>query len=310
MGRSGSREDWSLVLAGGDGTRLQDLTRQLTGVPIPKQYCRIVGTQSLLESTLARSALFAPPRRTMVVVNRNHLAVGHEQLRVIDPDNILVQPCNRDTGPGLLFALLRLKSRLPNATVAVFPSDHYVNDDHAFVAHVNRATNLVALHPEKIVVLGIRPSHPEPGYGYITPARPVPATATTGRAFRVAAFREKPSPDLARSLLASGSLWNSFVMVFQLTRMLELLRRVAPNEFTYMCAVSQDPQRLASVYADLTPWNFSSDFLARIPQHLIVLPVDDVHWSDWGTREAIETTLRMLNQVPPWSNPPRPRTAA
>jgi mannose-1-phosphate guanylyltransferase len=310
MERSGLQESWSLVLAGGDGTRLQDLTRQLTGLPIPKQYCRIVGKRTLLESTIARSQLFAPLARTMVVVNRNHLAVGHAQLRAVPSENILVQPCNRETGPGLLYALLLLSDRVRDAIVAVFPSDHYVDHDQVFIAHVNRAVGVVAVHPDKLAVLGIRPSHPEPGYGYITPARPVRSPAIAGLAFRVAAFREKPSADQARSLLATGSLWNSFVMVFQLSRMLELLRRTAPDEFTCMRALRRDPAQLAAVYPDLAPWNFSSHFLARIPQHLIVLPVDDVHWSDWGTREAIETTLRALNQVPPWQQARWPRPAA
>jgi len=290
-----------LILAGGDGIRLQELTREIAGEPIPKQYCRILGEHSLLEATLARAHHFAQCERTIVIVNRNHLDVGREQLRALEPRNVLVQPCNRDTGPGLLFGLLHLGRRDPQATVAVFPSDHYVGDGCVFIAHVNRAADIVTEHPDKVAVLGIRPDRAEPGYGYITPAQPLRTRQDSGPAFGVTAFREKPSAELARSLFRAGGLWNSFVMVFQVGRMLELLRGVAPAEYDRMWRHSNDPGRLAELYGEITAWNFSSHVLARIPEHLVVLPVDDVHWNDWGTRESIEHTLRVLNQPPPWT---------
>jgi len=300
---------WALILAGGDGTRLQELTREIAGAPIPKQYCRILGEHSLLEATLARAYHFAHRERTIVIVNRNHLSIGREQLRVVEPRNVLIQPCNRDTGPGLLFGLLHLARRDPGATVAVFPSDHYIGDGLTFIAHVNRAAGIVAEHPDKVAVLGIRPDRAEPGYGYITPAQPLPTRRDAGPAFRVTAFREKPSVELAHSLFRAGGLWNSFVLVFQVGRMLDLLREFAPTDVDRMWRHSGDPSSLASLYDDLTAWNFSSQILARIPEHLVVLPVDDVHWNDWGTRESIEHTLRVLNQPAPWM-PRRSATAA
>jgi len=310
MDRSAAARPWSLVLAGGDGTRLQGLTRQLTGAPIPKQYCRILGTQSLLEATLSRSRLFAKPERTLVVINRDHLAFGKEQLRGMRAGNVLVQPCNRETGPGMLFALMQLRDRALDATVAVFPSDHYVSDDRTFTDYVARAANIVSQHPEKIALLGIRPSYPEPGYGYILPGKPMRTFGGGIPAFRVAAFREKPREDLAQSLLTSGSLWNSFVMVFRVARVLELLRRFASTEFEDMQRLNSSPTSLAAQYSELRAWSFSSYFLARVPQHLIVLPVEDVQWSDWGTPESIESTFRMLNQAPPWKAVGSPRSAA
>ena len=82
---------WALVLAGGDGKRLQEFTREIAGVPIPKQYCRLLGEQSLLEATLARTLRFAPPERTLVVVNDNHLALARAQLGALPSQNVLVQ---------------------------------------------------------------------------------------------------------------------------------------------------------------------------------------------------------------------------
>src|SRR5437764_1273087 len=108
---------WALVLAGGDGTRLQELTRLIAGAPIPKQYCRIHGDESLLQATVSRIASLVSTERTLVIVNSDHLSLAREQLGGLPADNMLVQPSNRDTGPGMLFALNELAKRDAGATV-------------------------------------------------------------------------------------------------------------------------------------------------------------------------------------------------
>ncbi len=290
-------EPWALVLAGGDGTRLQELTRAIAGAPIPKQYCRILGDRSMLETTLARIAAFVPRERTLVVVSRPHLRLAEAQLGALPPSNVLVQPCNRDTGPGVLFGLLALARRAPHARVGIFPSDHYIGNERAFLGHVARALDVIERRPEKIALLGIRPDRAEPGFGYVQPAGSLePAGAS---ALHVEAFYEKPSAELAERIVRTGGLWNSFVMVFRVARMLALVKATRNAEFDEMHALTDDPPAAARVYPSLTRWNFSSDFLAQVPRHLTVLPVDDVSWSDWGTPEAIERTLTALRRERP-----------
>jgi mannose-1-phosphate guanylyltransferase len=298
-GLAATGEQWALVLAGGDGRRLQALTQVITGVPIPKQYCRIVGDRSLLESTLLRTRHLVPHDRTVVIVNHDHLEVARDQLSALPQHSLLVQPRNCDTGPGLLFSLLHLARRSPQATVAVFPSDHYIGNERRFVEHVHRATRIVEEFPDKIVLLGIPPDRAEPGYGYVEPAQPLRTVGGDG-AFHVGGFQEKPTPARARSILARGGLWNSFVMVFWLPRMLELMRAVLPVEFEEMRSLPADPTDAAARYRELRPWNFSTAFLARIPAHLVVLRAEDIQWSDWGTRQAIERTFKSLKIRPPW----------
>jgi mannose-1-phosphate guanylyltransferase len=272
-----------LGLAGGDGMRLQALTRALTGAPIPKQYCRITGDRSLLELTLARIAPLVPPERTLVVVNRDHLPLAAAQLRALPAANVLVQPANRDTGPGLLFSLRHFARRHPGAMLAVFPSDHHIRDDRAFLAHLERAAATARRLPGKLVLLGIRPDRVEPGLGYIEPAGPLGASGVE-TVLRVAAFQEKPGAEAAERLIARGALWNSFVMVFTPERALELVRETRPADYARM-------EHGEAAYAGLPPWNFSRDFLARIPEHLVTVPIDGIGWSDWGTPEAVVRSL-------------------
>jgi len=291
---------WALVLAGGDGTRLRELTALLAGAPIPKQYCRITGDRSMLESTLVRIAPLAAPERTLVIVNRDHLTLAAQQLESVPRDNVLVQPRNRDTGPGILWSLLALERRSPGSRVAVFPSDHYVGNDVAFRTCVRRAAKVVEQFPDKIVLLGIEPDHPAPGYGYVVPSGPLLPTADNGPAYHVATFREKPDRALARRILRRGALWNSLVMVFRTARMLELLASIRPESHRALADAASDPAALERLYDSVAPWNFSSDFLAHVPHELVVLRAEDTGWSDWGTRQSIERTFAALKQPLPW----------
>jgi mannose-1-phosphate guanylyltransferase len=254
----------------------------------------------MLETTLQRVGHYTPLDYTLVVINSNHVAIAGNQLRHMPAANILTQPCNRDTGPGVLFALMALVDRDPAALVSVFPSDHYVGDERAFVAYVKQAVCVVRQCPDKIAILGIHPDRAEPGLGYIVPAGRLNLPLANAVTFHVSSFCEKPSLDVVQDLLCHGALWNSFVMVFQARRMLELLRTTMPSRWQGLWAVHDDSSAVTDIYPTLRPWNFSRDFLARISQHLVVLQVDDVLWSDWGTRAAIERTLHRLAQAVPW----------
>jgi mannose-1-phosphate guanylyltransferase len=288
----------SLLLAGGDGTRLQDLTREVSGAPIPKQYCRLLHGASLLEATLSRAHLFSPRNQVHVIINQNHLGLAKEQLKLLPDRNVFVQPLNRDTGPGLLYSILQLEQLYPDAIVAAFPTDHYVDNDKSFIAHTLRAAEVILNFPEKIAILGIAPDRPETGYGYILPAETV---RNSHGVFHVTAFLEKPDLARAQQVIAQGGLWNTFVMVFRLSRMIELLKAYVPDEFDRMAILRDCPDQADGLYDTLSTWNLSKHFLARIPEHLITLEVSDVGWSDWGTRESIERTFRSLNMVPFWN---------
>jgi len=297
MANPSTESFWALVLAGGDGTRLQGVTRMIAGAPIPKQYCRIFESRSLLEATLRRIAPLVAAERTLVIINRDHLTMARPQLVSLDMRNVLVQPRNLDTGPGLLLSMLELSGRDPEATVAIFPSDHYIRDGATFRRSVERMRRIVAAHPEKIALLGVRPDQVNTDYGYIAPGKPV---APGADAFVVLAFHEKPTAPLAAAIIGRGALWNSLVMVARARRVLELLRALRPDDVALLENVPLDMSTLDTVYDRLQSWNVSRGFLSRVPEHLVVTRADDLGWSDWGTPEAIERSFAKMGLVPPW----------
>jgi len=305
-------EPWALILAGGDGTRLRALTRLIAGEPIPKQYCRITGARSMLEATLDRVRPLVPPERTLVIVNRDHLRLALPQLDGIPTSNVLVQPRNLDTGPGILWSLLEIQRRSPHARVAMFPSDHYVAHDGAFRDSVRRALTLVARRPDKLALLGIEPDDPSSEYGYVLPASR--SDAIDGNAFDVASFREKPSALDAARIVAGGGLWNSFVMAFHVSRATELIARRLPGPSSDLLAALASQHTFEAYYSAGVRWNFSHDFLATVAQDLVVVRAEHTGWSDWGTPSSIERTFASLNRIPPWlgrgANATAPPTAA
>ena len=131
--------EWAVILAGGDGTRLKSLTRQIAGDERPKQFCSVLGRHTLLEETQSRAALELARTRTLYVVNRAHASYYTPILADEAADNLVVQPCNRGTAPAILYSLLRIAARDPQAIVAFFPSDHYISDNAKFMSHIRAA---------------------------------------------------------------------------------------------------------------------------------------------------------------------------
>jgi mannose-1-phosphate guanylyltransferase len=293
------REHIALLLAGGDGNRLRELTKEIAGTPIPKQYCRLYGNTSLLEATLTRARLFTSVENIKIIINMDYLDLAMEQAHDLPTENMFVQPENRDTGPGLIFSLLRIRQTCRDATLAVFPTDHFIDNDKAFIAHILRAARIIECMPDKIAIIGIKPDRPETEYGYLVPGKSVRAHNKT---YFVKSFCEKPSLSKAKEVLTLGGLWNTFVMVFKLSSMLHTLRQIVPDRFDAMVDLIRTPNETVRKYRTLQPWNFSTDVLTKIPEEIVILEMSDVYWSDWGTRESIERTYREMNCLASWNN--------
>jgi mannose-1-phosphate guanylyltransferase len=295
---------WAVILAGGDGVRLQPLTMLVAGDARPKQFCALLGHETLLERTRRRVDLFVRFDRQVVAVSRPHEAHYRYLHGELMPGRLAVQPENRDTGPGILYALLRIKHLAGNVPVAVFPSDHYVDDDRLLVGYVRRALEVVHDRPTLVALIGIEPSSAETDYGWIEPA-PV-ALPTWPDVFPVWRFVEKPPASRVGELIGRGCLWNSFVMVGWVETWLELIARTAPHLYHAFDAVPRalgmrhEAAVLERVYGSLPAISFARRVLTRAAGRLVTLAARGLQWSDWGSPQRVLATLRATQQEPPW----------
>jgi len=220
------QHEWAVILAGGDGTRLKSLTRKIAGDERPKQFCSVLGSATLLEETQRRAALELADERSLYVVNQIHQSYYSPILGAHREENLVAQPSNRGTAPAILYSLLRIATRDPQAVVAFFPSDHYISDNFKFMTYVRAALETARAKRDLIVLLGLEPESPEVEYGWIEPAATIEGWKAV---YGVRRFWEKPNKVLAQVLQLRGCLWNSFVMVASVQPLLESIEIAAPE---------------------------------------------------------------------------------
>jgi mannose-1-phosphate guanylyltransferase len=293
------RDRWAVILAGGDGTRLQSMTRAITGDNRPKQFVPVIGGSTLLNQTRRRVALSIEPSRTMIVLTQKHRRFYQSLGEEIPRSLLLEQPENKGTAPAILYALLRVAAKSPKAVVALFPSDHYFADDEEFMSHIDVALDAVEVQPETVMLLGITPTAPETEYGWIEPEPSILASAQKSIT-KVRKFWEKPSLNLATSLMEHGCLWNSFVMVGCVDALLKMTRAAMPETYAAFATITpsfetaNEHRALAKLYSHIADSNFSHQVLAVRPGDLMVMRVGDVGWSDLGEPNRVLSTLARL----------------
>ena len=278
---------WGVILAGGNGERLQGFIKRLYGRNLPKQYCAITGTRSLLQHTLDRAKLLIPKERVLTLVAQEHSRYVAQQLADQPPETIIIQPCSRETGPALFLSLLQILRRDPSSTVAVFPSDHFIKEELRFIGYVAGAASFVQSHPDRLVMLGVKPERIESGYGYIERGE-VTARYGTKEFHRVVKFWEKPDSAEATALHSQDCLWNTLILIGRGATFMKHIRAQMPEvvkPFEVMDAAfnfRHEQEFVQNVFPSLPTVNFSRAVLEQIPDHLCVMEMDDVYWNDWG----------------------------
>ena len=288
--------NWALILAGGEGTRLQSLTRMASGIAIPKQFCSLGHSGSLLHDAVTRARLVTSPERITVVVSEHHRRWWHGLDLRVPARNLFTQPSNRGTAQGILLPLLRILHRDPEASILVLPSDHYVSNELVLAASLREAMSEVIRTPQEILLLGMVAEEADPELGYII-------ADGAGDVSAVRNFVEKPDVATARALIARGGVWNSFIFAANGQSLLRRFEQTCPDLVGEMRQIvesvppSAQMSRLAELYARSPSIDFSRDILQRSTDSLRVLRVPACGWSDLGTpHRVIETVQRIRSQ--------------
>jgi mannose-1-phosphate guanylyltransferase len=298
--QKGKKYLWGIILAGGDGNRLQKFVERLYGYNRPKQYCTIVGTRSLIKHTLDRAQMFIPPERLITVVNSHHDEYVSEEIGDQPTETIIEQPCNRDTCAGILLPMLKIHHQDPEAIVTIFPSDHFIKEEARFMQNVWEANVFVEDNPDTIVMLGTKPLSIETGYGWIETGYRV--NTNSDKVFRrVNNFWEKPELEQLKELLMNGCLINTFVLVGRSESFIKYIKECVPDIYKAFESISnnigtyREKVMIKQVYHEIPAKNFSKFVLNRIPKHIYALEVTGVHWSDWGEEHRIYKDINIYN---------------
>lgn len=307
-----STQDRVIILAGGEGERMRDTVTSWLGYHRPKQYCTFVGTRSMLQHTVdwAR-ALVACDRITTVIGQHHRRFLQTEGNREIC-GRILEQPSQKDTGPGLFFALTYVMAENPGATVMVFPSDQYVFPEGPFLETVGRAVNLAKRCESRVILLVAVPDCCETDYGWISCNSNAPPLPGFAGVRGIDTFIEKPDSEMAESCLLSGSYWNTMIMIAKARTLWQLGRRELPSLMAkfetlrrVLCAVNDgrvdsraEEIAIRHLFHNLKSANFSQHVLENVTDRLLALPLSKVKWSDWGRPSRIVDSLAQIGKVP------------
>jgi len=291
---------WTVALAGGEGLRLQEYVTQRFGHRMPKQYCPLLGPRTMLEQTLERMNALAPPSRTITVIGSEHAEWARPQLAGRS-DHVFCQPASRDTGTALYVALAMIMRWHPNAIVTITPTDHHIAPADRFLDAVSTARSIADRLRDRVVLLGVAPTRPDPELGYVVLGPAIPEAPAVRE---ITAFIEKPAPHSAAELASAGALWSTMVMSGSLTALWELGRAAAPRMLEVLdmlvplIGTVDEDDAIDYVYRAYRPLSFSRDICERASDRIFAMPIVDVEWSDCGKPEAIERVRERTNARP------------
>ena len=280
---------WSILLAAGDGKRVQPLTGEVDGVPVPKQFYRPGGSESMLRWTINRAADLVPVQHIVPVVASQHHRWWESELTDIPASNVIVQPGNRGTGAGILLPLLHVRRLDPMARVLILPTDHYVENEERLRMAILDAIDEAHRNHDRIVLVGTRPSENDTECGWIVPR----SIASRALASPVAAFVEKPGHEISCRLARRGAVVNTLIMAAIVDAMMKLFERAVPE--LVEAFVSWNETRhgdLDGLYRILPNVDFSREVLERSCDLLSVVRAADCGWMDLGTPARLTTFRR------------------
>jgi len=279
-----NKDYYAIIMAGGIGSRFWPISR----TSYPKQFIDILGTgKTLIQNTYERFLKVCPKENIYIVTNDNYLDLVRTQLPDMADQQILTEPVMRNTAPCIAYGCFKIESINPNASIVVAPSDHLILDEGAFITAIEKSLKIASKN-QCLITLGIKPSRPDTGYGYIQYTDQI----LDEDFHKVKTFTEKPTLDIAKTFIQSGDfLWNAGIFIWSADAILKAFSRYLPemNEiFAEARPVYNSDNEKAHIHKTyLQCTNISIDYgVMEKADNVYVLP-SEFGWSDLGTWASI-----------------------
>ena len=275
-----NKNNYVAIMAGGIGSRFWPVSRS----NYPKQFIDILNTgKTLIQQTYERYSKLVPKENIYIITSSEYIPIVKKQLPQIAEENILGEPSKKNTAPCVAYISFKLFQKNPDANLVVASADHLILDTEEFIKTSKRAINFVT-HINAFVTLGIKPNHPNTGYGYIQHE----TTTAAPEVYKVKTFTEKPSPDLAKTFLASGDfLWNAGIFIWKVKNIITAFEKYLPEMYEVFAAekdkfnTAEEADAIEQIYPQCT--NISIDIgIMEKAENVYVIP-SAFGWSDLGT---------------------------
>jgi mannose-1-phosphate guanylyltransferase len=275
---------YAVIMAGGGGTRLWPLSRKNR----PKQSLKLLGERTMFQLSVGRLAPLFPVERILVVTSAAYAADLHQQCPSLPAENFILEPEPRGTAPAIGLSALQVRRRDPEGMMACLTADHFIGDEARFRDVLTAAAQVA--RQGYLVTLGIKPTFPSTGYGYIQRGESL-GKRDGFEAFRAVRFKEKPKLPEAEAIWADGlHSWNSGMFIWRVDRILTEFARQMPGFYKQLLELEADPSALAQIWAD-APTTTLDYGIMEGAEDVAVIPADGLGWSDIGSWESLLDVL-------------------
>ncbi len=279
--------NYCIIMAGGIGSRFWPLSKD----NYPKQFLDILGTgKSFIRSTYERFSPVIPDENFLVVTNKAYKHLVLEHLPMLRPDQVLCEPARRNTAPCIAYAAYHIQSRCSDANIVVTPADHLVTNEIEFQRIIRLGFDFLAKQPHALMTIGIKPSRPETGYGYIQ----VPKQDLLPEVVKVEMFKEKPDYDTAVKFVAEGNyFWNSGIFLWTLDGIMKAFKQYLPEmvevfeKGIYNFGTPEEQDFINDHFVDCPNISIDYGVMEKSP-NTYTIPAD-FGWSDIGTWGSLFT---------------------
>ncbi len=277
---------YCVIMAGGIGSRFWPVSRQSH----PKQFLDILGTgKTFLQQTYERFLPLVPAGNILVVTNEQYRDIVADQLPMLMPEQILAEPLGRNTAPCITYAAFRLKARNPDAVMIVTPSDHLITGEEEFGKAVREGVEF-ARNNDVMMTIGIKPTRPDTGYGYIQVAEKCEGVN------KVKTFTEKPNEELAKVFVESGEFfWNSGIFIWKTTTILKALDTYLNETYQPFAAEEErfgtpaEIETVRRIYPETRSISIDYGVIEKAPN--VYVRCSSFGWSDVGTWNSLYQNL-------------------